>query len=145
MVRALVIPALLLLAVFVVDIVFRAQLDGEIRLVITLGGIALFGLWVMFAWAEWKADHLFITNKRVIMQRGIGRRTVKMFMLDNVMYVFVHENGLGRMLHYATVEIVAPGPDGVERFERAPDPHELSNEILYLSRNQPSEGFPSTS
>jgi uncharacterized membrane protein YdbT with pleckstrin-like domain len=133
MMRRLAWAILVLAAVLIVDILGRA-LNGEVRLVLTLGGLAIVGLLAMFAYYEWRADLLVITNKRLISHRGIGNRTVKMFMLDNVMYVYVKQTGLGRLLDYARVEVVAPGGKGEEVLERAPRPHELCAEIMELSR-----------
>ena len=124
---------LILVAVLVLDILGGA-LDAQIRVVLTLGGIALIGLLAVFAYYEWRADLLVITNKRLISHRGIGERTVKMFMLDNVMYVYVRQSWFGSMLDYARVEVVAPGGKGEEVLERAPRPHELAAEIMELSR-----------
>jgi hypothetical protein len=134
MVRRMTWALLILAAILLIDIVFRNSLDGQIRLVLTLGGLAIVGLLLMFAYYEWKADLLVITNKRLISHRGIGHRTVKMFMLDNVMYVYVKQTSMGRLLDYARVEVVAPGGKGEEVLERAPRPHELCAEIMELSR-----------
>jgi hypothetical protein len=134
MVRRMSWALAILVAILVVDIIFRDSLDGQIRLMVTLGGLAVVGLLMMFAYYEWKADLLVITNKRLISHRGIGNRTVKMFMLDNVMYVYVTQTGMGRILDYARVEVVAPGGKGEEVLERAPRPHELCAEIMELSR-----------
>jgi len=124
---------LILLVVLVLDI-FGTVIDGQSRVVLTLGGLAIVALLAMFAYYEWKADLLVITNKRLISHRGIGHRTVKMFMLDNVMYVYVRQTGMGRLMDYARVEVVAPGGKGEEVLERAPRPHELCAEIMELSR-----------
>ena len=132
-VRRMAWALLILAAVLILDI-FGGALDAQIRLVLTLGGIALIGLLALFAYYEWRADLLVITNKRLISHRGIGERTIKMFMLDNVMYVYVRQSWMGAMLDYARVEVVAPGGKGEEVLERAPRPHELAAEIMELSR-----------
>jgi len=133
MVRRMAWAILILVVILLVDILGVA-LDGQIRLVLTLMGLAIVGLLAMFAYYEWRADLLVITNKRLISHRGIGHRTVKMFMLDNVMYVYVKQTGVGRLMDYARVEVVAPGGKGEEVLERAPRPHELCAEIMELSR-----------
>jgi uncharacterized membrane protein YdbT with pleckstrin-like domain len=126
--------AIVILAGILVMDIFGTSMDGQVRVVLTLGGLAIVGLLMMFAYYEWKADLLVITNKRLISHRGIGHRTVKMFMLDNVMYVYVRQTGIGRLMDYARVEVVAPGGKGEEVLERAPRPHELCAEIMELSR-----------
>jgi hypothetical protein len=57
-----------------------------------------------------------------------------MFMLDNVMYIFVRQPGLGRIFDYARLEVVAPGGKGEEVMQRAPHPYQLSALIMELSR-----------
>jgi uncharacterized membrane protein YdbT with pleckstrin-like domain len=133
MVRRMVWAIVILAGILVMDI-FGTSMDGQVRVVLTLGGLAIVGLLMMFAYYEWKADLLVITNKRLISHRGIGHRTVKMFMLDNVMYVYVRQTGIGRLMDYARIEVVAPGSKGEEVLERAPRPHELCAEIMELSR-----------
>jgi hypothetical protein len=78
MVRRMSWALAILVAILVVDIIFRDSLDGQIRLMVTLGGLAIVGLLMMFAYYEWKADLLVITNKRLISHRGIGNRTVRL-------------------------------------------------------------------
>ncbi len=134
MVRRMAWAILILVVVVLVDIVSTPLNGGEVRVVVTLGGLAIVGLLAMFAYYEWRADLLVITNKRLISHRGIGHRTIKMFMLDNVMYVYVKQTGMGRLMDYARVEVVAPGGKGEEVLERAPRPHELCAEIMELSR-----------
>lgn len=133
-VRRLIWPALLLVVLITVEVVFRERVDPAARFLLTLGGVGVIVLWAVGAYFEWRADMLVITNKRLISQRGIGHRIVKMFMLTNTMYVYVDQTGLGRMLDYARIEIVAPGRLGEEVLERAPEPHLLAAQIMELSR-----------
>lgn len=132
--RRLIWVALLVLAIIVMNLLLSGVLDGQIRLVLTLGGLAIVGLLTMFAYFEWQVDLLIITNKRLISLNGVGPRTVKMFMLDNLMYIYVDQPGLGRVLDYARLEVVAPGGKGEEVMQRAPHPHDLSAYIMELSR-----------
>ncbi len=124
----------LLVVIVAMNVLLSAALDGQIRLVLTLGGLAIVGLLIMFAYAEWQVDVLVITNKRLISLNGVGPRTVKMFMLDNTMYIFVDQSGLGRVFDYARLEVVAPARRGEEIMERAPHPFQLSALIMELSR-----------
>jgi hypothetical protein len=57
-----------------------------------------------------------------------------MFMLDNLMYIYIDQPGLGRLFDYARLEVVAPGGKGEEVMQRAPHPHDLSAYIIELSR-----------
>jgi hypothetical protein len=132
--RRLIWAGLLVLAIIAVDVVLSRVLDGQIRLVLTLGGLAVVGLLIMFAYFEWQVDILIITNKRLISLNGVGPRTVKMFMLDNLMYIYIDQPGLGRLFDYARLEVVAPGGKGEEVMQRAPHPHDLSAYIIELSR-----------
>jgi hypothetical protein len=132
--RRLIWAGLLVLAIIAVDVVLSRVLDGQIRLVLTLGGLAVVGLLIMFAYFEWQVDILIITNKRLISLNGVGPRTVKMFMLDNLMYIYIVQPGLGRLFDYARLEVVAPGGKGEEVMQRAPHPHDLSAYIIELSR-----------
>jgi hypothetical protein len=132
--RRLIWVALLVLAIIAMNLLLSGVLDGQIRLVLTLGGLAIVGLLTMFAYFEWQVDLLIITNKRLISLNGVGPRTVKMFMLDNLMYIYVDQPGLGRVLDYARLEVVAPGGKGEEVMQRAPHPHDLSAYIMELSR-----------
>jgi hypothetical protein len=132
--RRLIWAGLLVLAIIAVDVVLSRVLDGQIRLVLTLGVLAVVGLLIMFAYFEWQVDILIITNKRLISLNGVGPRTVKMFMLDNLMYIYIDQPGLGRLFDYARLEVVAPGGKGEEVMQRAPHPHDLSAYIIELSR-----------
>jgi hypothetical protein len=133
-VRHLFMAGVVLIVIVVMNVLLGAVLDGQTRLILTLGGLAIVGLLILFAFERWRVDVLVITNKRLISLNGVGPRTVKMFMLDNVMYIFVRQPGLGRIFDYARLEVVAPGGKGEEVMQRAPHPYQLSALIMELSR-----------
>ena len=122
-------------AVFVLILLLGARLDPATRTLVVLLALAVAGLWVLGAYQEWNSVYLIVTNKRIIMLRGILIRSVKMFPLNNVMYVLATDGQAGRMLGYGRVDVVSPGEKGPEAasiLDPAPDPHGLANRIMGL-------------
>jgi hypothetical protein len=104
--------------------------------------------WIMFArllgaYQEWNRDYLYVTDKRIVMRRGYVRRTLKMFPLNNVMYVFSADTPFSRMLGYGKIDVVSPGEKGPEAYsvlDPAPVPAALANSIMLLIAKPSPEG-----
>jgi uncharacterized membrane protein YdbT with pleckstrin-like domain len=139
--RSLLLPAV---SAFVVVSLNLLSLPGEARLLLTLGGLALVGLWIIVAWVRWSATSLTVTDHRVVLESGILNRVSKVVPLDRVQDVSTRQSLLGRIGGYGTVEIDAAGPTGSEVLDHVPHPHELRDQIFAVSetlrRTAPAPG-----
>ncbi len=129
--QQLLLPALLVLAVLAVTLV--VSLPGEVRLLVTLAGLAAAGLWMIAGWVRWSSVSLTVTDHRVLLETGILSRESKVIPLDRVQDVATRQSLAGRLFGYGTVEIDAAGPTGSELLDHVPKPHQLRDQVFAVS------------
>ena len=129
--RSLLLPALLVVAV----LAFTAavSLPGEVRLLVTLAGLAVAGLWMIVEWVRWSSTSLTVTDHRVVLESGILSRESKVIPLDRIQDVSTRQSLAGRLFGYGTVEIDAAGPTGSELLDHVPDPDQLRDQVFAVS------------
>ncbi|MBJ7601074.1 PH domain-containing protein [Candidatus Nephthysia bennettiae] len=129
--RSLLLPALLVAAV----LAFTAavSLPGEVRLLVTLAGLAVAGLWMIVEWVRWSSTSLTVTDHRVVLESGILSRESKVIPLDRIQDVSTRQSLAGRLFGYGTVEIDAAGPTGSEPLDHVPDPDQLRDQVFAVS------------
>jgi uncharacterized membrane protein YdbT with pleckstrin-like domain len=129
--RLLVLPAILVVAVVALNVAI--SMPGELRLLVTLGGLATAGLWAIVAWVRWSSTSMTVTDHRVVLESGILNRESKVIPLDRVQDVSTRQSLSGRLFGYGEVEIDAAGPTGSEVLDHVPDPHQLRDEVFAVS------------
>lgn len=129
--RSLVLPAILVVAVVALNVAI--SMPGELRLLVTLGGLATAGLWAIVAWVRWSSTSMTVTDHRVVLESGILNRESKVIPLDRVQDVSTRQSLSGRLFGYGEVEIDAAGPTGSEVLDHVPDPHQLRDEVFAVS------------
>ena len=129
--QSLLLPALLVLAVVVSTLV--VSLPGEMRLLLTLIGLAVAGFWMIVGWVRWSSISLTVTDHRVLLESGILSRESKVIPLDRVQDVSTRQSLAGRLFGYGTVEIDAAGPTGSELLDQVPNPHQLRDQVFAVS------------
>jgi uncharacterized membrane protein YdbT with pleckstrin-like domain len=129
--RSLLLPALLVVAVLAFTV--AVSLPAEVRLLVTLGGLAVAGLWMIVGWVRWSSTSLTVTDHRVVLESGILSRESKVIPLDRIQDVSTRQSLAGRLFGYGTVEIDAAGPTGSELLDHVPDPHQLRDQVFAVS------------
>lgn len=131
LVQSLLLPALL--AVAVLAVALAVALPGEARLLVTLAGLAVAGLWMILGWVRWSSTSLTVTDHRVLLETGILSRESKVIPLDRVQDVATRQSLAGRLFGYGDVEIDAAGATGSELLDHVPNPHQLRDEVFAVS------------
>jgi membrane protein YdbS with pleckstrin-like domain len=121
----LIVPALTALPVLAVGF-WIMLLDPDNPVTATLGLVLLAGAlgYLALRGGEWWMRHFFVTNRRVLLTRGIVIRTVAVLPLRRITDFTYAETPLGKVLRYGTF-----------RFESAGQQQGLS-EITFLPRDK---------
>ena len=148
-VHALWIPIVVLVLVAAADLFIHHQaFPRDVKLAVTLGVVALAGLWAIVVWVRWNSSSLTLTDQRVVLDSGILSRTSKVIALDRVQDVSTRQSLLGRILGYGAVEIDAAGAAGTELLDHLPMPNRIRDEVFVQSerlRHGSGQGQPAPS
>jgi len=102
-----------------------------------MGGMGVFTALSVLAWlavmgyvgwqvADWHFDRFILTNKRVMVVRGIVTRDVGMMPLGRVTDMKYEQSPLGRLLNYGTFILESAGQDqALREVKNLPNPNEL--------------------
>lgn len=88
---------------------------------------------VFFAWriADWYVDRFILTNKRVMVVKGLITRNVGMMPLLRVTDMKYVQSPMGRLLGYGTFELESAGQDqALSKVKNLPNPNELYLRIV---------------
>jgi len=81
--------------------------------------------------ADWYYDRFILTNKRVMVVKGLVTRNVAMMPLLRVTDMKYVQSPLGRMLNYGTFELESAGQDqALRKIDNLPDPNDLYLRIV---------------
>ena len=139
--KQLVFPAALLVLVLVIDAAVAA-LGRDLKLVLTLGVLAVGGLWAIVVWWQWASASFTITDQRVLLMSGVINRTTKVIALDRVQDVSTRQSLFGRLFNYGTVEIDAAGASGAEVLDHVPDPNDFRDEVFAQAERRRGSASP---
>jgi uncharacterized membrane protein YdbT with pleckstrin-like domain len=90
------------------------------RMPLTLG---LYYLW-------WKAHHIEVTTRRLILRQGVFSRQERSVALDQILDVVVTKGFLGRLFNFGDISIQTAGSTGTEfHFEHVANPLDLRDTI----------------
>lgn len=82
--------------------------------------------WVAWSVADWYFDRFILTNKRVMVVKGLITRDVAMMPLGRVTDMKYQQSPIGRMLNYGTFVIESAGQDqALREVKHLPNPNEL--------------------
>jgi membrane protein YdbS with pleckstrin-like domain len=82
--------------------------------------------WVAWQFADWWFDRFILTNKRVMVVKGIITRNVAMMPLQRVTDMKYEQSPLGRMLNYGTFVLESAGQEqALREVAHLPNPNEL--------------------
>lgn len=82
--------------------------------------------WVAWSVADWYFDRFILTNKRVMVVKGLITRDVAMMPLLRVTDMKYQQSPLGRMLNYGTFVLESAGQDqALREIKHLPNPNEL--------------------
>jgi uncharacterized membrane protein YdbT with pleckstrin-like domain len=129
-VSSLAAPIVLLIVAVVVD--FTATNTGieNLRLIVTLGAIAIAGLWLIVVWIRWQSTSYTLTDQRIKIETGVFGRQSKMIPIDRIQDCTTKQSLVGRMLGYGRVEIDAAGAQGAEVLDHLPNPGIFRDQVF---------------
>jgi len=94
--------------------------------VLAVVGYAVVMGWVGWSVADWYYDRFILTNKRVMVVKGLITRNVAMMPLLRVTDMKYEQSPLGRMLNYGTFVLESAGQDqALREVKHLPNPNEL--------------------
>jgi membrane protein YdbS with pleckstrin-like domain len=79
---------------------------------------------------RWRFATYTLTNRRIVVSRGVISRITESIALDRVQDTVVRKPLAERLIHAGDVEIESAGRDGVEVLHRIPDPDTFYNYML---------------
>lgn len=142
MVRWLAVPAAILVAALLLEVIAAALLPGEVRLAMLLAALALLGLWTIAGYVRWASTSLAVTDRRVLFESGVLSRVTKVVALDRVQDVTTRQPVIGRVLGYGTLEIASAGAEGPAVATHVPFPQRVRDEIfVQAARGRRPEGY----
>src|SRR5450759_336314 len=129
-VKSLAAPIVLLIVAVVVD--FTATNTGieNLRLIVTLGALAIAGLWLIVVWIRWQSTSYTLTDQRIRIETGVFGRQSKMIPIDRIQDCTTRQSLVGRMLGYGRVEIDAAGAQGAEVLDHLPNPGIFRDQVF---------------
>jgi len=107
-----------------------------------LYGCAVFfllgALWALLAWLQWRHTIFAATNRRVLRQAGLIKRTYVDCFLRNVQTINLDVSLWGRINHLGTLRISGSGVNiEWESVDEPREAHKILNEIVEQYRRQP--------
>jgi uncharacterized membrane protein YdbT with pleckstrin-like domain len=141
-VKSLVAPIILLIAAVAIDVANVRTGIPSFRTVISLGAIAIAGLWLIVVWIRWQSTSYTLTDQRIKIETGVFGRQSKMIPIDRVQDCTTKQSIVGRMIGYGRVEIDAAGAQGAEVLDHLPNPGFFRDQVFMQSEKRRTGGAP---
>ena len=135
-VKSLVVPVVLLIAAAVVDLTVTNTGIPNFRVIVTLVGVAIAGIWLIVVWIRWQSVAYTLTDQRIKIESGVFGRQSKMIPIDRVQDCTTKMSLLGRMLGYGRVEVDAAGAQGAEVLDHLPNPGVFRDQVFVQSERR---------
>src|SRR3979490_873702 len=137
-----VVVVLVLIADFTIllDNYHSGTLPPRFRTVLTLGVVALAGIWLIVVWIRWQSTSYTLTDQRIKIETGVFGRQEKIIPIDRIQDCTTKMSLLGRMLGYGQVEIDAAGAQGAEILEHLPNPGSFRDQVFVQSEKRRGGG-----
>jgi uncharacterized membrane protein YdbT with pleckstrin-like domain len=147
LIKSIWIPIALVIVVIIADFTFLldnySALPLHFRTYLTLGVVALAGLWLIVVWIRWQSTTYTLTDQRIKIETGVFGRQEKVIPIDRVQDATTKMSVFGRMLGYGRVEIDAAGAQGAEVLDHLPDPGTFRDQVFMQTekrRGAPAAG-----
>ena len=112
----------------------------NLRLIVTLGAIAIAVLWLIVVWIRWQSTSYTLTDQRIKIETGVFGRQSKMIPIDRVQDCTTKQSLVGRMLGYGRVEVDAAGAQGAEVLDHLPNPGSFRDQVFVQSEKRRTGG-----
>jgi membrane protein YdbS with pleckstrin-like domain len=89
-------------------------------------------LWLAGRYTKWVTTSFVVTTERLILRKGVLRRTVREILLDRLTDITNSQTLLDRILGCGDLMLESPGRDSPEVFPDLPHPVRIQNEIYRL-------------
>jgi membrane protein YdbS with pleckstrin-like domain len=89
-------------------------------------------LWLGGRYIRWVTTSFVVTSERLVLRKGILRRTVREILLDRLTDITYNQTLLDRILGCGDILLESPGRDSQEVFPDLPHPVRIQNEIYRL-------------
>ncbi len=139
---ALILPAVLVVAVAILDVTLLSPnmqagiYVPHLRTILSLGVVALAGLWFIVVWIGWRSITYTLTDQRITIESGVFSRSEKIVPIDRVQDCTTRQTLIGRMFGYGRVEVDAAGARGAEVLDFLPKPGSFRDQVFLLSEKR---------
>lgn len=141
-VKSLVVPIALLIAMAAIDIFFDADFfRRDSKIVATLVIVVIAVGWLIVIWIRWQSITYTLTDQRIKIEAGVFGRQSKIIPIDRIQDCTTRQSLFGRMLGYGRVEVDAAGAQGAEVLEHLPAPGAFRDQVFMQSERR--RGAPS--
>jgi len=118
-------PIFAVAVVVVENVPHWAELALAVLLVVCL-------LWLAGRYIKWVTTSFVVTSERLILRKGILRRTVREILLDRLTDITYNQTLVDRIMGCGDILLESPGRDSQEVFPDLPHPVRIQNEIYRL-------------
>jgi len=137
LVKALVIPVVLLIVAAVVDFTVKSGTGiPHFRTIVTLAAVAIALLWLIVVWIRWQSVAYTLTDQRIKIESGVFGRASKIIPIDRIQDCTTKQTLFGRMLGYGRVEVDAAGAQGAEVLDHLPQPGTFRDQVFVQSERR---------
>jgi uncharacterized membrane protein YdbT with pleckstrin-like domain len=137
LVKALVIPVVLLIVAAVVDFTVKSGTGiPHFRTIVTLVAVAIALLWLIVVWIRWQSVAYTLTDQRIKIESGVFGRASKIIPIDRIQDCTTKQTLFGRMLGYGRVEVDAAGAQGAEVLDHLPQPGTFRDQVFVQSERR---------
>jgi uncharacterized membrane protein YdbT with pleckstrin-like domain len=126
-------PMLSFVALLILVIVAVTVVDGAGRVVLILGGVAVWVLLSVKRVADWITTQYVITNERVVHRAGVFSRSGIEIPLESITNVAFRQSLFERLVRSGDLVIESAGETGQSRYQDIPDPEGLQS-LIYQQR-----------
>ena len=139
LVKALLIPAILVVVVAIADFTVLGPeyyYYPKVRTFLSLGVVALAGLWLIVVWIRWQSTAYTLTDQRIKIESGVFSRASKIIPIDRIQDCTTKQSLVGRILGYGRVEVDAAGAQGAEVLNHLPSPGRFRDQVFVQSERR---------
>src|SRR4030081_4071780 len=112
------------------------SLPPRLRTFLTLGVLAIAGLWLIVVWIRWQSTTYTLTDQRIKIETGVFGRQEKAIPIDRVQDCMTKRALNGPMAGYGRVEVDAAGAQGAEVLDHLPNPGAFRDQVFVQSERR---------
>jgi membrane protein YdbS with pleckstrin-like domain len=98
-------------------------------------------LWLLLRWLRWTTTSFVVTSSRLVVRRGVLRRTGREIMLDRLTDISYDRSLLDRLTGAGDLLLESAGKDSPEVLSDLPHPLRIRNEISRLAEERRNAGM----